>query len=149
MVRIWRMASLMTLLMVTILAWSITLNVHAETVERPIVRITRGPVYLPIIPVTFQATLIELRREEHVSTSAVIVQDLQAPIRIDGTIPLWGLLTAAGLLIFSVISLSVSARAHERLDSTRFAAAEKRMDANHADMKEYIRVLWASRSAKP
>lgn len=68
---------------------------------------------------------------------------LQSPIRIDGTIPLWGLLglTGMGILtaIMSIITLRDAVAAHERLDETRFDLMTAQITESHRELREDIR----------
>lgn len=67
-------------------------------------------------------------------------QIVTSPIRVDGSIPLWGVLCTAAVLAYSTISLVRDYRAHVKMDDTRFRSLETLMEANHKEL-----LLWVQR----
>lgn len=118
------------------------LSSRAETVqtspEPPMV--TRG--LREPVDTAWQGRLIELRRQDETNLASLIFLQIQEPIHIDGSIPLWGLVTViCGSVLTAIIfgiTLRDSMKAHEELDNERFKKMTKSIDDNHTQLRQDI-----------
>lgn len=110
-------------------------------------RRTRGPIER--VDTVWQELLIQSNREQQLSMGALILQAGTLPVRIDGSIPLWGVIIVivSGIITGVVWGITLRTRqdSHEAIDVLRFAAhaaqitaLSTQMAANHAELRQDI-----------
>ena len=132
-------------LFLTLALGSSMLMLTPVTPAAPVKVQTRGPQR--DLNTLWQLQLIERQREEQTGMMSLIFMQLDAPIRIDGTIPLWGVIGACASAIVTALIFGITLmnrlNSHETLDVSRFTSLEEKIDSAKEDLRQDLRELRA------
>jgi hypothetical protein len=132
------------LVFVVVTVWLVAgLRDWTEPVYTEQVHLTKGPGP-EYVNVAWQLKLIEQRREQETTMPYLLGLQLQAPIHVDGSIPLWGMLvfltglvaTGVGTILAmqrKTASLEFKMDAHDKMDRVQFDNMSESMAVAHEE----------------